>query len=196
MKNRMKMTKLLTLTGLLLSAAFLFMGVAEIGSKATGFMLPGSDGKSHSLSDYSDKNAVVLIFLSTRCPVSNAYNERIVALANDYAAKGVAFIGINSNRNEKMPGIKKHATKNGFTFPVLQDVGNKVADSFDASVTPEVVLLDKSQTIQYHGRIDDSQKASYVKQSDLRLALDALLAAKVVGEAKTNAFGCSIKRVR
>ncbi len=194
-KNMKKSLKIMMLSGLF-AAALLFMSAAAVGQKAADFTLPGSDDKSHTLSSYADGNGIVLIFVSTRCPVSNAYNERFNALAADYKAKGITVLGINSNRTEKMAGIKKHATKNGLTFPVLKDAGNKVADNFEASVTPEVVLLDKSLTIRYLGRIDDSQKAAHVKRSDLRDAIDAILAGSAIGETKTNAFGCSIKRER
>ena len=65
--------------------------------------------KEHSLKDLGhDKKATVVMFISTQCPVFNDYNERIVALHNDYKDQGVEFIGINSNRNESVEEIAEH----------------------------------------------------------------------------------------
>ena len=57
-------------------------------------------------------------------------------------------------------------------------------------------IIDASNKLVYHGRIDESQDdAKNVKSPDLRNALDAVLAGKPVATAQTKAFGCSIKRV-
>src|SRR6185369_12740766 len=68
-----------------------------IGSMIEDFTLPDVDNKEHSLKSLAGKNGAVLMFISVQCPVSNAYNERIEQLAQDYKAKGINVIGINSN---------------------------------------------------------------------------------------------------
>jgi hypothetical protein len=113
-----------------------------------------------------------------------------------YASNGVAFIGINSNKQENTEEIKEHAKEHGFSFPILKDDNNIIADKVAASVTPEVFLLNGKFEVLYHGRIDDSRRASEVKSQDLRTALDALLAGKPVAVTETKAFGCSIKRIK
>ena len=166
------------------------------GDKVADFTLADAAGKSHKLSDYTGKPAIVLIYVSTVCPVSNAYNERMAALYNDYSGKNVIFLKINSNKKETPSEIAQHAKSNGLKFPILKDENNVVADQYDATVTPEVYLLDGNLTLQYHGNIDDSQRPNQVKQNSLRNALDELLAGKPVSEKSTKAFGCSIKRNR
>ena len=170
----------------------------RIGSPAPDFTLPAaSDGKAVALKDLLAENrAVAVIFVATKCPVSNAYNARMAALGKEYAAKGVPLVGVNSNKTEPAAEVKEHAEKHGFTFPVLKDEGNKVADAYGASHTPEVFALDAKGSLIYHGRIDESQDdARNVKSPDLRNALEAVLAGKPVPVAQTKAFGCSIKRV-
>jgi len=170
----------------------------KIGDKAPDFTLPdASDGKAVALKDLLAKNkAVAVIFVATKCPVSNAYNTRMAALGMEYAAKGILLVGINSNKTEPTAEVKEHAEKHGFAFPVLKDEGNKVADAYGASHTPEVFLLDPKGDLIYHGRIDENQDdPKSVKSPDLRNALDAVLAGKPVPTAQTKAFGCSIKRV-
>jgi peroxiredoxin len=164
-------------------------------SKVENFSLKDYNGKVHSLKDYKKSKAIVLIFVSTQCPVSNAYNERMAELQKKYSNKSVTFLGINSNKEEKVSDIKSHAEKNKFGFPVLKDENNKIADKIEASVTPEVYILNPDLEILYHGRIDDSKDAGNVSSNDAAAALDEILAGKKVSIARTKAFGCSIKRI-
>ena len=170
----------------------------RIGAPAPDFTLPAAiDGKPLALQGLLSKNrGVAVLFIATKCPVSNAYNERMAALAKAYTAKGIAFVGINSNKAEPAAETAEHAKKHGFDFFVVKDPGNKVADAYGAQKTPEVFLLDAAGKLIYHGRIDENQDdASAVRSPDFRNALDALLAGKPAPVAETKAFGCTIKRV-
>ncbi len=170
----------------------------KIGAPAPDFTLPSAaDGKLVALKDVLAKNkAVAVIFVATQCPVSNAYNERMAALGKEYAAKGIAVVGINSNKTEPAAEVAAHAKAHGFTFPVVKDEANKVADAFGATHTPEVFVVSPKGDLVYHGRIDESQDdPKNVKSPDLRNALEAVLAGKPVPAPVTKAFGCSIKRV-
>lgn len=137
-----------------------------------------------------------LIFVATQCPISNDYNERMMALVNDYAPRRVDFVLVNSNATEPAEETAKHAKDHGFTVKVWKDHGNKLADQLNAQVTPEVFLFDKSGTIVYHGAIDDSRNAANITKKHFREALDAALAGKPVPTAEVKAFGCTIKRVK
>ncbi|MFA3783745.1 thioredoxin family protein [Melioribacteraceae bacterium 4301-Me] len=163
--------------------------------KVTNFTLKDYNGKEHSLTDYKNSKAIVIIFIATQCPVSNAYNERMEKLYQDYKDKNVAFIGINSNKQESIEEIAEHAKKHNLNFTILKDTGNKIADMFNASVTPEVFVLNKDFNIMYHGRIDDSRRGDNIQHQDLRKALDEILSNKNVSVKETKAFGCTIKRV-
>ena len=165
-----------------------------IGAIIDDFTLPDAEGKSHALSSLEGKNGTVLIFVATKCPVSNAYNERMEKLAQDYKAKGINVVGINSNVAELGPEIKAHAATNKLSFPILKDTGNKIADQLGATVTPEVFFLDASNKLMYRGRIDNARDTSQVIANDLRDALDAALAGKPIAKTTATAFGCTIKR--
>ena len=167
---------------------------ASIGAVIEEFKLPDADGKEHALSALKGKNGAVLIFVSVQCPVSNAYNERMEKLAQEYKARGVNVIGINSNVAEAPDAIKQHASAKGFTFKVLKDTGNKLADRLDAQVTPEAYFLDASNKLVYRGRIDNSRNGDAITATELRDAIDATLAGKPVAKPEAKAFGCSIKR--
>jgi peroxiredoxin len=194
---RQKCTGFFTLFALL--AFVLVPTVSKAGDFAVGtilenFSLPDTDGKMHSFNDLKGKNGAVIVFLSAQCPVVKAYNVRISQIAADYAAKGITFIGINSNSTESLDWVKSHAAEN-YKFPMLVDKGNVFADKLGATVTPEVYYIDAKNVLRYHGAIDNDRSGKAITDNYLRAAFDASLSGKVIEKTKANAFGCSIKRV-
>jgi peroxiredoxin len=163
--------------------------------KIENFTLEDINGAKHALTDYTKSKAVVLMFMSTQCPVSNGYNTRMAALHNDYKERGVVFLGINSNEAESIDEIRSHAKEHGFGFTILKDPENKIADRLEAGVTPEIYVLSAELKLLYHGRIDDNSRGTNITSQDLRKALDEILAGKPVSVSRTKAFGCTIKRV-
>jgi peroxiredoxin len=180
---------------LALAGAALADGPA-IGANAPNFQLTTVDGKAFSLADAEKANkAVVLMFIATKCPYSNAYNDRLRQMASDYTKKGVLFVGINSNNTEPEAEVKSHAAKNKWDFTIAKDPGNKVADLYDAKRTPEVYVVGADGKVLYHGRIDENyEEPSKVTSPDLKNALDQILAGQAVSKSETKAFGCTIKR--
>ncbi|HEX3183792.1 MAG TPA: thioredoxin family protein [Pyrinomonadaceae bacterium] len=194
---------------ILLAFVFVIAGLAATGTRAVegeipappaigatieDFSLPDVSGTERSLKSLAGKKGTVLLFIAVQCPVSNAYNERMEKLAEDYKAKGIAVIGINSNVKEDAEAVKAHAAEHKLTFPILKDPGNKIADKLGASVTPEAYFVDQNNKLLYHGRIDNSRNADQIETSDLRNALDASLAGKAIEKTEAKAFGCTIKR--
>lgn len=190
MTRRLKIAlALLSFSGLLTAQEF------KLGGKAGDFTLQDLDGKAAPFAELRGPVTVVT-FLSTICPISNAYNDRMNAIYKEYSAKGVKFVFVNANSNESAGVVRKHAKDVGFEFPVYKDAGNVAADLFGASVTPESYVIDRSGIIRYHGQVDDSRNPARVRVQGLRMALDAVLAGRPVDVHETKAFGCTIKRVR
>jgi len=169
------------------------------GDKMPNFTLPDVNGKPHSLHDLQGKKAVAVIFIATRCPYSKAFDHVLAKLSQEYDSRGVAFLAINSNKTEPLSEVAEHAKTNDFSFPVLKDEGNRVANQVGAAVTPEVFLLDGTWTLRYHGALGNSQqpttKPELANDGEIRPALEAVLAGKPVTMAETKAFGCTIKRI-
>ena len=157
----------------------------KIGGKVADFERPDSAGKSVKLTAVlKDAKAVVIDFWSSRCPVSEKYEPVLKKLAADYGAKGVAFLGIDSNYNEPAPEVQKIRGDRSVSIPVLMDgQEGTLATYFGASHTPEAYLITKDEVLAYHGNLDE-----------IGGALDAVLAGKPVPKTETRAFGCSIKR--
>ena len=169
----------------------------ELDTIVKDFTLKDTDGTSHALYELSEqKPATIVLFLATQCPIATDYAERIVALVKAYDEKNVQFIGINSNKQEKVEEIAEYNKRYGFEFHVLKDMENKIADYFGARRTPEVFLLDTERVLRYAGAFDNSPKEP--TKHYLRDALDLVITGKDIPKSskKTRAVGCTIKRVR
>lgn len=172
---------------------------SPVGKKVESFELKDFGGKPHSLAAMADKQAVVIAFLGTECPLATLYAPRLEQLAARFADRGVAVVGINANQQDSLSEMAAYAKQHGVTFPLLKDVGNVVADKLGAVRTPEVFLLDKDRVVRYWGRIDDQYVVGRQRQAptreDLADAIEELLAGKPVTTAQTEAPGCKIGRV-
>lgn len=176
-----------------LSAA---MAAQELSIGAKVAEITVTDGGAPVTISTGKTDATVVIFISTKCPISNSYNDRMNALQRDYSGRNIRFAFVNANANEPVSEIDEHAKANQFTFKVYKDVNNALANQFGATVTPECYVFDKAGVLQYHGYVDDSTNAARIHVQGLRKAIDAVLAGKPVELKQTKAFGCTIKKVR
>jgi peroxiredoxin len=166
-----------------------------VGATLENFTLTDTGGKSVSFNDLKGKNGTVVVFVSAQCPVVKQYNERISKLAADYQAKGINFIGINSNSTESLDWVKSHTAEN-YKFSVLIDTKNVIADQFGATVTPEMFYFNEKNVLMYRGAIDNDKSGDNITVNYLRDAMDLTLAGKAVIKTTAFAIGCSIKRVK
>ena len=152
-----------------------------------------------SLEQFAAKKAVVLAFVGCECPVAKLYGPRLAKLAKDCEAKGVQFLGIDSNQQDGVSQISRYAKDAGIEFPILKDVNNVLADQLGVQRTTEVIVLDHERIIRYQGRVDDQYNVGISRskstKNDLSAALDELLAGKAVSVPTTPAVGCYIGRV-
>jgi peroxiredoxin len=192
------------IVSILCAAVLCFSFVApegySVGDTVSDFKLKNVDGKMVSLSSFDTKGVIVAFDCNT-CPVSKAYNERILALAKKYKDT-YPLVAINANDPEVSPGdsfeeMVDYAKRKGYTFPYLVDETQNVAKAFGATNTPHMFVLNrtgKEFKVMYIGAIDDNQRsASNVTKKYLENAIDELLAGKTVTTAKTKAVGCGIK---
>ena len=178
----------------LLVFAPLLADAGGIGTKLPDFALTDLDGNTAAVALSS--GITVVTFFSTRCPVSNDYNERMNRVYADYGARGVRFFFADANANEPAEEVRAHAKQAGFSFPVFRDANSAAADRLGAGLTPETFVIDASGVLRYRGSIDDSRNPARVLNSGLRSALDAVLSGEKVERTETKAFGCTIKRAK
>ncbi len=175
------------------------MANLKLGDAAIAFDLPGVDGKTYALSTLSKgKKAMAVVFMCNHCPYVLAWLDRLIAIARDYAAQGVAFAGINANDPAKYPAdsfeqMQEVARERGFPFPYLHDASQEVAHAYGAERTPEIFLFDADLKLCYHGAPDDNYDEPQARVPYLRNALDALLVGRKAPVAETPPVGCTIK---
>lgn len=177
------------------SRASKFNRVVDVGQQAPVWKnLVGIDDKKHSLTDFRDAKAVVIVFSCNHCPVAQAYEERLKAFVKDYKEKGVALLAINVNNipSDRLDKMKQRAEKREFNFPYLYDPSQKTARAYGATCTPHAFLLDKDRKIAYMGKIDDNMNLNKVTELYLRDAVDAVLAGDAPEVTETRQIGCGI----
>jgi peroxiredoxin len=174
------------------------LATLQVGAPAPDFEgLLGTDGRPHGLTEFTDREVVVLIFASNRCPTVKAYAERLRALQAQYGPRGVQLVLINSNDPHLYPDesytyMVERAAEDGYTFPYVFDDGQRVGRAYGPTRTFEIFALDPERRLRYHGRFDDARLPDRVTTNDLANALDDLLAGREVRVAETRPFGCSL----
>jgi len=191
---------------ILITAVLSFLTLGDglkVGDKAMDFNLKNVDGKMVSLSDKKDAKGFILVFTCNTCPYSVAYEDRIIELDKEYAAKGYPVVAIQPNDSQRSPGdsfdkMKQRAKDKGFTFPYLLDQTQEVTKTYGATNTPHVYVLNREagdqMVIKYIGAIDNnSRNAAAADLHYVQDAVDSLIEGKSVETTKTKAIGCTIK---
>jgi len=170
----------------------------EIGATAPGFKLPATDGKSYSLSDFTEEYLVVF-FTCNHCPYVIGSDEVTRASAIRFAPEGVRFIGINSNsagayEEDDFAHMVRRMEKEQFPWLYLYDESQEVALSYGALRTPHFYLFNRERKLIYTGRaVDQPKDASRVTVNDLDRALEEAVSALQVSIPLTNPIGCNVK---
>ena len=172
-----------------------------LGTLAPKFMLvEPSTGQIRSLDELKSEKATLVMFICNHCPFVKHVNPQLVALANDYLPQGVSIIAISSNDVESYPDdspikMAETAQRLGYPFPYLYDDTQDVARAYHAACTPDFFLFDGTMKLVYRGQLDSSRPSNSipVDGSDLRRAIDAVLAGKKVDEHQQPSIGCNIK---
>ncbi len=180
----------------------------EIGATAPEFSLPGVDGKTYTLKSFANAKLLAIVFSCNHCPTAQAYEDRIMALAKDYKAKGVTVVIVSPNdprsvsldelgysdMGDSFSEMKTRAKEKKYTVPYLYDgETEKMSRAYGPVATPHLFIFDQQRKLQYVGRLDGSEKPGSANAEDARNALDALVANKPVLLPQTKTFGCSVK---
>lgn len=175
----------------------------KVGDLAPTFSLKNVDGRMVSLpGSLGSQQGAILVFTCNHCPYSVKYEDRIIALHNEFASKGYPVIAINPNDTTAVPedsfdNMVKRAAEKGFPFPYVMDDTQAIAKAYGARRTPHVFVVSKQKrgfVIEYIGAIDDQPNdATKVEQSFVADAVQALLQQQTIATTTTKAIGCTIK---
>lgn len=174
--------------------------MAPRGTLAPDFRLPDTNGRLVSLSDFAKAPALLVVFMCNHCPFVKHIRAGLAQFARDYQPRGLAMVGINSNDVASYPEdspakMAEEVKAAGYTFPYLYDEAQTVAKAYHAACTPDFFLYDRDRRLVYRGQFDDSRPSNGrpVTGSDLRAAVDAVLAGRPVPAEQRQSIGCNIK---
>ena len=177
-------------------------GGYQVGDQVRDFRLKNVDGKLVSLADNPDAKGYILVFTCNTCPISQAYENRLIALHAQYASRGYSVIAINPNDPDVAVGdsfdnMKKRASSKAYTFPYLTDENQEVAKAYGARSTPQVFIVSKktgSFVLEYTGAIDNNpEEAERVTKKYVETAMTDILAGRPAATNTTKSIGCAIK---
>ncbi|HEY7390525.1 MAG TPA: thioredoxin family protein [Bryobacteraceae bacterium] len=179
--------------------ALFFLLFSAAAGPLPSFSFADAAGHLHTRAEWAGKHAIVLLFVSTDCPLSNRYVPEINRLSGAYGPRGVAFYAVQGDATVALDAVREHVKEFGYSFPYLIDPEESLATYTGAKATPEAAVLSPAGDLLYLGRIDNrledfGQERVQVTEFDLRDALDAVLAGKPVPHPRTKALGCAIVR--
>jgi peroxiredoxin len=170
--------------------------VPAIGEAAPTFALPDTGATIH---EPGRAPATVVVFTCNHCPYALAWHDRIIAVARDYAGRGVRILAVNPNDADRYPrdsleAMRARVRAGEFDgVPYLRDESQEVARAYDAKTTPDVFVLDAGGILRYRGAPDSDHDDPTANAAWLRGALDAVLAGRAPDPSETPSVGCSIK---
>lgn len=172
-----------------------------LGTLAPDFYLPDVvTGNTISLSTFAGSQALLVMFICQHCPFVKHIQEELARLGKDYINSNVAIVGISANDANNYPDdapdqLKAMAQELDLSFPLCYDESQETAKAYTAACTPDLFLFDAQRQLVYRGQLDDSRPSNGkpVIGTDLRAAIDAVLAGQLVNLQQQPSVGCNIK---
>ena len=171
-----------------------------LGTTAPEFSLMNVDGRTLSLADVAGPRGTVVMFICNHCPYVKHVADQLAALGRELMPQGIGMVAISSNDVAAHPAdspeqMVRESEERGYPFAYLFDETQQVAKAYHAACNPDFYLFDADQKLVYRGQLDDSRPGSDipVTGSDLRRAIDALIAGEAVPEPQKPSLGCNIK---
>ena len=171
----------------------------HIGQPAPAFKLPATDGQTYSLADFQAAPVLVIFFTCNHCPYVIGSDEVTRHSAENFAACGIKFVGINSNSKhtypeDDFPHMVARMQAQKFPWLYLYDEAQEVARAYGALRTPHFFVFDRARKLVYTGRgVDTPRDTSKMKVNDLDRALEEICAGRPVSVPATNPIGCNVK---
>ncbi len=172
-----------------------------LGSAAPDFKLVDViDNSERTLMNFSDGRGLLVMFICNHCPFVIHVRPEFRRIGRDYGDQGIGIVAINSNDVANYPDdspdkMRDLALEEDWNFPYLYDENQSVAKAYRAACTPDFFLFDGGHRLVYRGQLDGSRPGNDVpvNGSDLRAALDAVVAGTTIPEPQIPSLGCNIK---
>ncbi len=157
-------------------------------------------GEPTSLAEQKGNRGLLVIFSCNTCPYVVKAQQRTQSLVDYALEREIGVIILNSNHaqrdgDDSKEAMQAYAIENGYTVPYVIDEESKLADAFGATRTPEVFLFNEQDLLVYKGAMEDQPaNPDASEQIFLQMAIDNMLAERVIDPAHTVSVGCTIKR--
>ena len=170
---------------------------ADDASEAEPIAFRDLSGKAHTLFADRETKAVVIVFISTDCPIANFFQPTLRRLQEEFEPQGVLFYQVHPDSETPLADAKRHRKDFGIRCPVAIDHGQALVKRLDAKVTPEAFVITPDRETAYRGRINDvyttyGKRRPQPTKRDLAAALTAVLAGETPPVTVTEAVGCQI----
>lgn len=171
----------------------------KLGSKMPDFTLNDPHGTPYTLTQNLGSNGTLIAFTCNHCPYAIAVWPRLIELSKYAQSHNIRTVAINPNIHPDYPDdapevMIKKIKEWQIPFPYLVDEHQDIARQYNAQCTPDIYLIDSTQALVYHGRIDDNWKdPKHATKHDLRDAITALGSAQSISSSQWPSMGCSIK---
>jgi thiol-disulfide isomerase/thioredoxin len=139
----------------------------------------------------------LFVFLSPECPLCKNYTTVLNKVTKDFPADSLAVIGIVSGKAYSSEEVNSFRKEFSVNFQLYIDPGKKLTNYLEATITPEVVLINEKGKLIYRGAIDDwvteLGKNKIIPQKEyLKQALTQYINHETVAIKKTKPKGCYI----
>ena len=174
----------------------------QLGKNTPDFTLTDTDGKNHTLSEYTKAGKVVVLeWWNPGCPFVKKHHEKAKTMTDvytKYAGKNVVWLATNSGAPGKegagLAKSKEGKAAYGVKYPILIDESGQVGRLYGAKTTPHMFIVSASGTLLYKGAIDDQPSlATYGKLNYVDRALTEIFAGRSVSSPETKSYGCTVK---
>jgi len=143
-------------------------------------------------SDFEQKKAAVLMFISATCPCSQSYFAYLNKLQKEFPQ--FQFVAIHSNKNLATALAQTYLNKFEMDYPVLDDAQLEMANRFQALKTPHIFLVNKEGKVLFQGAATDSRNPEKAQVFYLKNALTAVSEGKEIEIKEAKTLGCYIER--
>jgi len=171
--------------------------VLRVGEELRNSEYTTLQGESIQPLDAGSGPFAAVVFITTDCPIANAFSPELGRLADEAAELGGRLTLVHVDPGLAVEQARKHASDYRLPENVVLDRKHRLVGATGAQITPEAVLVDAEGRIRYRGRINDlftdyGDRRRHVAHHDFRDAMRALANGEAPSNQRTEAIGCFI----
>jgi len=158
-------------------------------------------GTVHAPFGNKKQKAIVVIFISTDCPIANYYQPSLSRMAKQFKRDGISFFLVHPDSDLSVKEAEQHAKEYKIAATLVLDKTHAWVKMLKAKRTPEAFMVNRQGDIIYRGRIDNTfvdlgKKRRAGIQYDLKNAVQNVVDGQPIKTAETKAIGCFIPKLR